>query len=106
MAFDLVSRFDVSAIKILVADTCVMLPKGNLLRSLLEISVQAKDINTELDRGITWEPPLLPGAIRLAEEVARRSERTRMLGNRLVEFIQRCEDVEKQLAAHFGPLPE
>jgi hypothetical protein len=101
------ARFDTGAIKGLIADVCVVLPKEGLeahLRDLLGLPLAASEINRELDRGTAESPrPTFNGEE--MEETAYRFFRVQVVDRKLTDLIRRCQESEVRLAATFGPLP-
>jgi hypothetical protein len=104
--FRAAERFDASALKGLIADICVVLPREGLdahLRDLLALPLVAGEINRELDRGTTESPrPTFSGEE--MEETAHGFFRVQTVDRKLTDLIRRCQEAEARLAAAFGPL--
>lgn len=92
-------RFDVSALKVLLADVCALLPGGMTVpRLLLQVAVEAKQVNETMDRlytaTINARGDILPKALTwpaIVQSMALQIERG-------------CKAVEDELAKRFGPL--
>ena len=107
-SFDSVVRFDASAVKSLVADVCVMLPKSSLihdLQELLDIPLLTAEVNRELDKGITWTPRPMYNGYEMSEE-AHRYFRREDMDKKLIILMEQCSKAEKRFASVFGPLGE